>query len=243
MQIVAATWYAYKITGSATSIGLLSALALGPAIVGGPIGGALADRFDPRRLAVTLYVFQAVPATVMAVMDLVGDLAPGWPDALVFAETNLTQPLAHFRGRGQATDAHGGPGADLVQRAAGARGSGFPGSFKGGGHGGRSQRAPGRPATHTIEWEDEWSRQGGGRCRLVAMFRAFGDAADPEEVRGTEYADALLQEWDLLPEELTIATGMTYKTPGPDGVIGESIDAIISLVDMIYVHAQKMGIA
>lgn len=85
MQIVAATWYAYKITGSATSIGLLSALALGPAIVGGPIGGALADRFDPRRLAVTLYVLQAVPATVMAVMDLVGDLALGWLYALIFA--------------------------------------------------------------------------------------------------------------------------------------------------------------
>lgn len=85
MQIVAATWYAYEITGNAASVGLLSALALGPAIVGGPIGGALADRFDPRQLAVLLYLMQAVPATLLAVLDLMGDLPLGWLYALVFA--------------------------------------------------------------------------------------------------------------------------------------------------------------
>lgn len=85
MQIVAVTWYAYKITGSAASVGLLSALALGPAIVGGPIGGALADRWDPRRLAIMLYLLQGVPATVLAVMDLTGDLSIGWLYVLVLA--------------------------------------------------------------------------------------------------------------------------------------------------------------
>lgn len=85
MQIVAITWYAYKLTGSAASVGLLSALALGPAVVGGPIGGALADRFEPRRLAIVLYVLQALPATAMAVMDLTGHLPLGWLYALVFA--------------------------------------------------------------------------------------------------------------------------------------------------------------
>ncbi|MGV1005189.1 MAG: MFS transporter [Candidatus Nanopelagicales bacterium] len=85
MQIVAATWFAYKITGSAASVGLLSALALGPAIVGGPIGGALADRFDSRRLALVLYVFQGIPAAVMAIMDLTGELRIGWLYVLVFA--------------------------------------------------------------------------------------------------------------------------------------------------------------
>ena len=85
MQIVAITWYAYELTGSAASVGLLSALALGPAVVGGPIGGALADRFEPRRLAIVLYLLQALPATVMAMMDLAGDLSLGWLYALVFA--------------------------------------------------------------------------------------------------------------------------------------------------------------
>lgn len=85
MQIVAATWYAYKITGSAASIGLLSALALGPAIVGGPIGGALVDRYEPRRLAIVLYVLQGLPATILAIFDLMGDLPIGWLYVLVFA--------------------------------------------------------------------------------------------------------------------------------------------------------------
>ena len=85
MQIVAVTWYAYKLTGSAASVGLLSALALGPAIVGGPIGGALADRYEPRRLAIVLYLLQGIPATAMAIMDLTGELPLGWLYALVFA--------------------------------------------------------------------------------------------------------------------------------------------------------------
>jgi hypothetical protein len=79
---------------------------------------------------------------------------------------------------------------------------------------GKFQGSPGRPANHTIEWEDEWSQKGYGRCRLNAMFRAFGESADPEEVRGTEYVDALLQEWDLLAEELTIAiSGRLARSP------------------------------
>jgi hypothetical protein len=36
MQLVAATWYAYQLTGSAASVGVLSALALGPSVLGGP---------------------------------------------------------------------------------------------------------------------------------------------------------------------------------------------------------------
>lgn len=85
MQIVAVTWYAFKVTGSAAAVGLLSAAALGPAVVGGPVGGALADRYDPRRLAVGLYLLQGIPAAVMAVLDLIGDLPIGWLYALVFA--------------------------------------------------------------------------------------------------------------------------------------------------------------
>jgi len=84
MQIVAVTWYAYKLTGSAASVGLLSALALGPSIVGSPIGGALADRFEPRRLALVLYLFQGASAAVLAVIDLAGELSIGWLYALVF---------------------------------------------------------------------------------------------------------------------------------------------------------------
>lgn len=79
---------------------------------------------------------------------------------------------------------------------------------------GKFEGSPGRPANHVIEWEDVWTAQGGGRCRLVAMFRAFSESADPEEVRGTEYADSIMPEWDLLPEALTIAiSGRLARAP------------------------------
>ena len=101
MQIVAVGWYAYKLTGSATSVGLLAALALGPTIVGSPIGGALADRFDPRRLAIVLYICQGIPATVMAVLDLTGELPIGLLYALVFAGAipfSLNSPVISLLG-------------------------------------------------------------------------------------------------------------------------------------------------
>lgn len=81
---------------------------------------------------------------------------------------------------------------------------------------GKFEGSPGRPANHTVEWQDEWSPKGGGICRLVAMFRAFGEDMDPEQVRGTEYADGVLQEWDLLPQALTVAiSGRLGRAPTP----------------------------
>lgn len=96
MQLVAATWYAYQLTGSAASVGVLAALALGPSVVGAPLGGALVDRFDPRRLATVLCLLQAVPSAAMAVLDLTGGLSVGWLYALVFVGAipmSLNQPV------------------------------------------------------------------------------------------------------------------------------------------------------
>ena len=101
MQIVAATWYAYELTGSAESVGVLSALAFGPSVVGGPLGGALVDRLDPRRLALVLCVLQAVPAAVMAMLSLTGGLSLGWLYALVFVGAlpfSLNQPVISLIG-------------------------------------------------------------------------------------------------------------------------------------------------
>lgn len=39
-----------------------------------------------------------------------------------------------------------------------------------------------------------------------------------------------------LGEELTIESGHSYKEPGPDGVLGEAVDTIVALLDLIYVH-------
>ncbi len=96
MQIVAATWYAFHMTGSAASVGVLSALALGPALVGSPIGGALADRFDPRRLAMALSGLQGLSAAGMALLAWTGQLSMGWLYLLVLAGAipfSLNQPV------------------------------------------------------------------------------------------------------------------------------------------------------
>ena len=52
MQNVAAGFLLYALSGSAMLVGLLGAVALGPSIVFAPIGGALADRFCPRKLLI-----------------------------------------------------------------------------------------------------------------------------------------------------------------------------------------------
>ncbi len=96
MQIVASTWLAYSLTGSSTAVGILTALALGPALVGGPIGGALAERHDPKKLAILLSGLQALSAAGLAALQLAGLLTMPWLYLLVFAGAipfSLNQPI------------------------------------------------------------------------------------------------------------------------------------------------------
>lgn len=39
-----------------------------------------------------------------------------------------------------------------------------------------------------------------------------------------------------LAQEVQIAGGKSYKQPGPDGVVGEALDVIACMIDMIYIH-------
>lgn len=57
-----------------------------------------------------------------------------------------------------------------------------------------------REAEHVIRFEDRW-----GPILAVNRFRAFGEAADPDDVLGNEFTDCYLNEWPTLPEELMIA--------------------------------------
>ena len=66
-----------------------------------------------------------------------------------------------------------------------------------------------RSATHTIDWDDEF-----GPVRMTVHFQAFGEAADPEDLRGVEPTDAYLNEIDTMPEGLFIAiSGRVARTP------------------------------
>jgi hypothetical protein len=75
---------------------------------------------------------------------------------------------------------------------------------------GRWVGAPPRPAQHIIDWRDQW-----GPVRVIARFQAFGDTADPDDLRGLEGTDALLEEIDTMPEALAIAiSGRIAREPG-----------------------------
>lgn len=45
-----------------------------------------------------------------------------------------------------------------------------------------------------------------------------------------------MEELGELATECKIANGRSYKTAGPDGIVGEAIDGILCNLDMIYVE-------
>jgi predicted MFS family arabinose efflux permease len=68
MQTVASGWLIFDLTGSAAAVGVLTLLSRGPGMVLSAYGGELADRYDRRRLAILLYICQAAPAALLAVV-------------------------------------------------------------------------------------------------------------------------------------------------------------------------------
>ncbi len=64
-----------------------------------------------------------------------------------------------------------------------------------------------RPAQHVVRFADAWTQSHGSPIELIAQFRAFNDAADPDDVLGTEFTDCYLNEMPTLPEHLFIALG------------------------------------
>jgi MFS family permease len=68
MQGVAQAWLVLTLTGSATAVGIVSALQFGPVLVLGPYGGVLADRFSKRRLLFFTQSAAAVFALAMWIL-------------------------------------------------------------------------------------------------------------------------------------------------------------------------------
>jgi MFS family permease len=68
MQTVAAGWLIFDLTGNATAVGVLTFLSRGPGMLLSAYGGELADRYERRRLVILLYVCQAVPAALLALV-------------------------------------------------------------------------------------------------------------------------------------------------------------------------------
>ena len=96
VQIVAAGWLVYHLSGSALNVGLLGVVALASSLLGSPLGGVLTDRFAVRRMAVALLLLQAIPAAVMAILAFSGSLTVPLIFLIVFCgslPSSLSQPM------------------------------------------------------------------------------------------------------------------------------------------------------
>jgi NTP pyrophosphatase (non-canonical NTP hydrolase) len=51
---------------------------------------------------------------------------------------------------------------------------------------------------------------------------------------------SLVEEVGELSTEVSISEGLSYKTEGPDGVIGEAVDVLICALDIIKVHKPEI---
>lgn len=69
-----------------------------------------------------------------------------------------------------------------------------------------------RAAKHVVRFEDRW-----GPVETTVDFMAFGDVADPEDLRGLEFTDVWLNEIDTLPPDLfTWLIGRVGREPPPE---------------------------
>ena len=96
MQVVAAGWLVYKLTDNAAAVGVLAAISRIPTLVGTPIGGALADRFDRRRLAIRTLSLQIIPPALLALLALDNELHVAEIYILVFlgaVPSAITSPV------------------------------------------------------------------------------------------------------------------------------------------------------
>ena len=85
MQIVAELWLILSLTGSGVAVGLATALQFAGILLFGALGGALADRFDKRKLLMVSQTGMAVPALLLFVIAATG-VAEAW---MVFALIGL----------------------------------------------------------------------------------------------------------------------------------------------------------
>ena len=75
---------------------------------------------------------------------------------------------------------------------------------------------------------------------LVEDIFAASDEIDNDRTP-QDILNWLFTETGELMEEHIIAQGKSYKQEGDDGVVGEAIDAILCLVDLIHVVAPELS--
>ncbi len=70
MQMAAQSWLVLKLTGSATTLGLIVALQTLPVLLLGPYGGVIADRVNKRKAIIALQAMMGVQALVLGLLTV-----------------------------------------------------------------------------------------------------------------------------------------------------------------------------
>ncbi len=89
MQLMTVGTLVAQETGSALRSGLVAVATFSPQVITAPIGGALADRYDRRKLLRVILALQTVAAAVLA-LAVAGGMAPNALTLLVFVQGMLT---------------------------------------------------------------------------------------------------------------------------------------------------------
>ena len=76
MQQVALSWLVYRLTGSATLLGVVGFASQIPIFVLGPIGGVISDRYSCHRVAVWSQCAALTQALLLALLTLMGWIQP-----------------------------------------------------------------------------------------------------------------------------------------------------------------------
>lgn len=70
---------------------------------------------------------------------------------------------------------------------------------------------------------------------LVSLTREYSKKVKKKRTPSDIFI-ALTSEIGELADELSIESGFSYKQPGTDGVIGEALDCILCLIDLIHIR-------
>src|SRR5262245_38897085 len=76
MQMTAQSWLMHRLTDSSLQVAILGAVQTGPGLLIGPLAGALADRYDRRRLLQSAQVLLLIPSFLLGILTLMGSITP-----------------------------------------------------------------------------------------------------------------------------------------------------------------------
>lgn len=72
---------------------------------------------------------------------------------------------------------------------------------------------------------------------IVAFSKKIKDDRDINKI----FLHAMTEMGEL-SEEILIDKGLSYKEPGVDGVVGEAVDLLICIVDLLHFHLKQKGV-